>query len=289
MYCIFTDKNTDKGNYDHIIPLSLGGSNKFCTWCDIDFNSKMGSKIDGAIANDPLIMLARSKTDTRGHSNKRPIPIWKNTRTEDGKKVSLTFGEDLKLFDVKERENVSIEENAKLKSTININRHAPLKFVLKVSLGGIYHLFGQDTNNIIDHHEIRDLVRIDADKPEFFEIASNSKIVCCDRFHPDADKGAAIYKAICQYDNLSKFMAIFYNDGIGIHVGILGSYLGSVILPIKNNKLLNKKISENNFDMGVIISMKRNSIESLPLRDWAIKLRDSIEKNSYQNKDSILK
>ena len=54
IYCPYTDKylSTNEVNREHIIPLSLGGVNGFEIPVSIDFNSKAGSNIDGALAND---------------------------------------------------------------------------------------------------------------------------------------------------------------------------------------------------------------------------------------------
>jgi hypothetical protein len=80
MYCIYTDTEVAEvdGNYDHIIPLSLGGDDGFCVWSDRQFNSKIGSKVDGTLTNDSLIMLARRDADARGHSGTEPLPVWKS-------------------------------------------------------------------------------------------------------------------------------------------------------------------------------------------------------------------
>ena len=57
MYCIYTDRDVAEadGNQDHIIPLSLGGSDDFTVWADERFNSRMGSTVDGAIHKDFFI------------------------------------------------------------------------------------------------------------------------------------------------------------------------------------------------------------------------------------------
>ena len=66
MYCIYTDTDVAEadGNYDHIVALSLGGDNGFCVWSDKKFNSDLGHKIDGALANDGLC--SRVAAPTRG-------------------------------------------------------------------------------------------------------------------------------------------------------------------------------------------------------------------------------
>ncbi|MGE0516336.1 MAG: hypothetical protein AB7O71_20530 [Hyphomicrobiaceae bacterium] len=91
-YCIYTVREVavGDGNSDHIIRLSLGGLNGFETWCDAVYNSNIGSKVDGAIANDFLVM-ARWNADARGHSDKPPLPVWKRS-TIAGKPVQIKLG-----------------------------------------------------------------------------------------------------------------------------------------------------------------------------------------------------
>ena len=102
MYCIYTDAEVpdSAGNYDHIIPLSLGGSDSFCVWSDRNFNSKVGSSIDGALANDALIVLARRDADARGHSGTEVLPTWKKT-TLDGRPVQVSWGDEVKVWDAR--------------------------------------------------------------------------------------------------------------------------------------------------------------------------------------------
>ena len=73
------------------------------------FNSKLGAKIEGAVANDPLIMFARREADARGHSGTEPGRVWRNSEFE-GRPVQVKFGKDgLKIWDVKSR--TYLEEN----------------------------------------------------------------------------------------------------------------------------------------------------------------------------------
>jgi hypothetical protein len=70
IYCPYTDRDIpiDDSNPEHIIPLSLGGLNGFTLPVSKDFNSRAGSEIDGALANDFLVMSERDKHSVWGHS-----------------------------------------------------------------------------------------------------------------------------------------------------------------------------------------------------------------------------
>jgi len=87
IYCPYTDREISESdaNREHIIPLSLGGLDGFEIPVCRDFNSKVGSKIDGALANDFLILMKRNELDVRGHSNKKPKAVAKkSTDTSTG-------------------------------------------------------------------------------------------------------------------------------------------------------------------------------------------------------------
>ena len=57
-------------SFEHIIPLSLGGTHQLTTWdvC-IKANSDCGSGIDGPFADHPFVQMQRQTLGLRGHSN----------------------------------------------------------------------------------------------------------------------------------------------------------------------------------------------------------------------------
>ena len=85
IYCPYTDQDIPevRASPEHIIPLSLGGVNGFEIPVDAAFNSKVGTVLDGALANEFLFALRRTEFDTRGHSGKRPSAIIKNASYGD--------------------------------------------------------------------------------------------------------------------------------------------------------------------------------------------------------------
>jgi hypothetical protein len=56
VYCPYTDLQLAESECspEHIVPLSLGGTNGFELPVSASFNSKLGHEIDGAMANDFL-------------------------------------------------------------------------------------------------------------------------------------------------------------------------------------------------------------------------------------------
>jgi hypothetical protein len=62
MWCPYTDREIDEceSNLEHILPIALGGCDAFTIGVVRSANSTIGSEIDGALANDPLIAFAHS-------------------------------------------------------------------------------------------------------------------------------------------------------------------------------------------------------------------------------------
>ena len=71
IYCLYSNRELpeSKTNREHIIPLSLGGVNGFEIAVDATLNSEIGTALDGALANELLFALRRTKYDARGHSS----------------------------------------------------------------------------------------------------------------------------------------------------------------------------------------------------------------------------
>lgn len=138
MYCIYTDKDVpeDKGNLDHIIPLSLGGLDEFVTWSEEAINSIMGSKIDGALHKDSFIQFALKETGVTGHSKTPVERRWRKV-TMDGKPIQITWGkEKVTFWDSRERREIGEQEVAgkELQVELKVDAYLAFKFIAKVSL-----------------------------------------------------------------------------------------------------------------------------------------------------------
>jgi hypothetical protein len=272
MYCIYTDQEVEEanGNFDHIIPLSLGGLDQFCIWADEVFNSRMGEKIDGAIANDPLIMFARREADARGHSGIEPIPRWRKSEFE-GRPVQVTFGKDgIRIWDAKSQTYIDEEyfTGKPITSELRMDRFASIRFVAKTALGGSYFVYGDQIKAAIDCNELRRLISMDVVAARNDSAFLNSKVIICDRFHPDTNHkaDAAMYKALCEFTQRSTFICVPHHDSISFHVGVVGVYLGSIICPAETSKIPN---DAELHDLGHVVLLWPGSIERLSLRQLA--------------------
>ena len=235
VYCIYTDTEvTDtSGNYDHIIPLSLGGSNDFCVWSELNFNSKIGSKVDGALPNDALIMLARRDADARGHSGNEVLPAWKKT-TFEGRPVQVSWGEEVKVWDSRARACLDPNDflNKPMESRWIYNPFARSKFTAKVALGGGYFLFGDSFLGATDCNELRRMLAAD-DLTKFrTTFVAHDPVL---KGHWPTDIIA--FRLMCEFKGRSTLIVIPMADGIAFHLGVLGMYVGSIFCAGNTSKL----------------------------------------------------
>jgi len=236
MYCIYTDTDVSEkdGNYDHVIPLALGGDNGFCVWSDENFNSTIGSKIDGALSNDPLIMLARHYADARGYSDTPPVPLWKRSVFQ-GRPVQVSLGDEVKVWDAKANKYLPPEEflQKRMESTLRYDYRLRSKFTGKVALGGGYFLFRDTFLTAIDCEELRRLLKVE-DVTKFKTTLIAHDPVLTGRWPNDI----AGFRLLCEFKRRTTFIALPYATGIAFHVGVLGMYVGSIFCSGDVSKLV---------------------------------------------------
>jgi hypothetical protein len=226
MYCIYTDAEVDNanGNYDHIIPLSLGGNDAFCVWSDKNFNSVVGSKIDGAVANDALIMLARRDADARGHSGIEPVPVWRKS-TLEGRPVQVSFGDEVKVWDARAKSYLDPNYflNKPMESRWIYNPYVRSRLTAKVALGAGYFVFGLSFRAMADCGELRKMLTADLSAFKTTLVAHDP--VLKGRWPSQDIPG---YRMMCEYQGRTTLIVLPMATGIAFHLGVLGMYVGSI-------------------------------------------------------------
>ena len=243
MYCIYANRDIaeENGNYDHIFPLALGGKNQFKVWSDKQLNSRIGTEVDGALVSDPLIELALQSSGVKGHNKKPRTPRWKRS-TLNGEPIQVSLGKDeLLVWDPKQNRELSEEEisGQEFTSTLKIGWYTCLRFVAKVVLAGGYFLYSDEFRSAVNCDHLRSLVFLNIEQMKSDNTFANYAINFCDRFHPDSRlaSAAGIYRTLCECIDRSLFIAIPHHSSISFHVGVVGVYIGSMIVPAKTDEL----------------------------------------------------
>jgi hypothetical protein len=243
MYCIYTDTEvpTEKGNRDHVIPLSLGGQDEFVVWSDRDVNSRLGSEVDGKLGQDSLVRMAIRDSGVKGHSGKEAVPVWKNSRI-NGRPTQVTWGKDKVIaWDAIDRRELADDEfiGQEMSTTWKIDLHLTTRFLAKVALGSGYFIYGDAFRSIVDCEALRELALLDRETAKKSARLVSSAIAICDRFHEDACPGRPghLHRVTVETFPRSIVVSIPHNDAISIHVGLVGMYIGSIIIPAATENL----------------------------------------------------
>lgn len=281
MYCPYTDEELlpEETNCEHIIPLSLGGVNQFVISVNSKFNAEVGSKVDGVLANDFLVLPRRIALDARGHTKKKPSAISKKSTMGDQKlpvQIEFFSEEGLKVYDAIERRYLTEEEisGKKFTSRFRFDRFSRLRFAAKVALAAGYFVFGEWFRQNVAHHELRALMNLHSlPDPEDF---GGFRTRVYDEFtRPSgADQNQfAMDEALCR---LVRGSCVYFVPGpvnLGIAVGVLGEYLATLNVPAITDEF--PFWDEN--DLGHAVLLEDGKMERVSYRQFARRVYDALQ------------
>ncbi len=279
MYCPYTDEELlpDEINREHIVPLSLGGSNQFTIGVNAKFNAEVGSKVDGVLANDFLILPRRIELDARGHTKKKPIAIVKNSTMGDQKlpvQVEFFSEEGLKVYDPIKRRNLTEEEASgkSYTSSFTLQRFSRLRFAAKVALAGGYFVFGDWFRQNVDHHELRALMNL-ASSPNPEDVKGFQTKVYDEFTQPsEADRQQFATDEVCCRSVIGS--CVYFVPGpvnLGVVIGVLGKYLATLNVPAQTSAF---PFSNEN-DLGHVVLLERGEMERISYRQFARRVYDA--------------
>lgn len=270
MYCIYTDKDVpnDNGNLDHVVPLSLGGLDEFVVWSDRDVNSKLGSEVDGKLSQDQLVRMALRDAGVKGHSGKEAAPVWKKSYV-NGRPSKLTWGKDKVIaWDAIDRRELAEDEliGKEISTKWQIDLHVPTRFIAKVALGAGHFIYGDAIRSALNCESLRQLALLDRQSARNSSCLSHSGIMICDRFHRDSQPGQPghMYRVAVESIRRSVVLSIPHDDAVSFHVGLVGMYIGSLIVPAVTDSL--PKCEEH--DLGHVLLLAPGPFERRSFRDF---------------------
>lgn len=249
--------------------LVAGGHNDFVVWSDEKTNSDLGSQVDGKLKNDPLLVFALRDAGVTGHSKKPVVPVWKRVDL-DGRPTQITWGVDRAVaWDARDRRELSEAEFAGRKMTANLtlDNHVVRRFLGKIALGAGYFVYGDPFREAIDCQPLRELATLDLDTARASECLKATDVMICDRFHPDSYAGgnAHMYRVLIEAYGRSIVICVPHDDAISFHVGLVGTYIGSIICPAITTDLP----SDGDHDLGHVICLAPGPYNRLSFRALA--------------------
>jgi hypothetical protein len=277
-YCPYTDKELPEyeTTQEHILPLSLGGINGFEIPVSKDFNSKVGSSIDGKLANDFLIMLRRNKLNVKGHSNKRPVFRAKNAMNLDtGTPLQVRLNEfqsEMAVWNpIQKRLLEKSEHPHKLHFQTQMDTDIDIQFVAKTALSAGYFMYGEIFRQNVKHEELRLIMSTPLSKMgnEIYSIETTAD----GRFSADNNKMLQILRACCTGVKHRSIVGVVpSNTSISVFVGVLGYYIGMVNVPANTDKFPNYGA----YNWGHVVYVQNKKLIRLSFAKLLDKMRGAV-------------
>ena len=234
IYCPYTDRDIpiSESTPEHIIPLALGGLNTFTLPVSANFNSQVGSEIDGALANDFLVKGQRDKHGARGHSGKHPEYVVRNASDAvTGETLQVTLGQrrGLRIWSPREMRDVTGRAQ-KIKIAFSMDMDVELRFVAKAALSAGYFFHGNRFRHQVKHRDLRMIMN---HRPnEMGEALTTIEARYDQRFRePETDNDRIRRAIVTGFGARSVVALIPDSHSLSVVVGILGNYLGTLNVP----------------------------------------------------------
>lgn len=246
IYCPYTDREILEraASSEHIIPLSLGGASSFNILVDQSFNSKVGTELDGALANEFLWGLERTKCDARGHSGKAPLVTIRNASygmDSRQAEVRIHRKHGIAVWDVRDREYKTNPGLIRINTSLNV--YLPCRFAAKVALAAGYYVYGNLFRKYVDHSQLRDVMSIDPAQLDLnkgiTELGLDHLTILYDDYlqEPPSDSRSkvSVLREFCERIKGSVVVLTPGPDYLMVGVGLMGRYLAMVNVPAKTD------------------------------------------------------
>ncbi|MGG2638803.1 hypothetical protein [Pseudomonas aeruginosa] len=274
-YCIYLDGPSADLSKEHIIPMSLGGLDGFCIQADRQFNNAVGSKVDGAVANDFLVLFNRDKANAKGHSGAQPQPVARRATLIDGSPVQITFSKSgLQIYDLKQRKYVEKGEcrGGQVKiDGLKLDLNADIKFVAKVALAAGFYAYGDLFRKGVMHSEARKIVNASSLADIRPDVRLYTRFQSEQELHDPSN--LQIFKMIVQQSSCSCVLIIPGKDCFGVVVGVLGEFMGMINMPADTAGFPN----EGDYDLGHCIFLQNGEVKRMSFRRVITTLTEYLE------------
>ena len=273
IYCPYTDRDVleAQSSREHIIPLSLGGVDGLAIPVDTAFNSRVGSKLDGALANEFLFALKRTKFDARGHSGKKPVARVKSAiYGEDNRPAQVDFHSKERLNVWDSRDGEIKERVPRFNISLSIDIDIPIRFAAKVALAAGYYAYGDLFREHVEHQQFRDVMNTDLRKLDLTKASADLGLGHLTprvdsylrelSYEPENDDLNSI-RAFCSSVEGSVVVIAPGHDSFGVGVGILGQFVATVLAPAQTDTFPN----DGNYAWGHVMAITGKTLKRYSL------------------------
>lgn len=275
IYCPYTDRmiSESSASLEHVMPLSLGGSDDFTILVDRDANSQLGSAVDGALSNDPIVAMMRAKKGATGQSGKPFAAKWKKTKGPGDRPLQAVIGENsFELFDPVQRRILEDNETRgwELKTSLRMDPYIRIPFAAKVALGTGYFLFGDLFREHCSHDQLRDCLEPVREADE--ALLKGNKIRYLDRLldrnNDRAQGDHQIFEQIISYYNCSAVILRIGANSLCFSIGLFGEWQSTITVPANGHFFP----VDDEFDQGYSVLMDEGKLRLISFRRAAYEM-----------------
>jgi hypothetical protein len=288
LYCIYSDKEISSNEItkEHIIPLSLGGSDEFVISVDRESNARIGSKIDGALSNDFVMQFLRKAHDLRGHSNKEVQVTLRSARLQPaGEKVRVIFHHDhVEYYDVVNDRGLDSGVRRKFESTIFVDVMCGARFTAKTLLAAGYYIYGELFRQYADHSSLRTYMNAAFEQPA--AKTKNTNLRLYDPCRPVAAAHVPTYemmREICRWLKSSCVLIMLCQDSFIGTVGIMGELIASINVPAQAEMFPNS----GDYTLGQVAYFLDGHLIRKSFYDVALELGEAIRDKTHVCSESL--
>ncbi len=259
--CPYLDRHVKEHDVteDHIVPLSLGGCNQLTVAASREANSRIGTEIEGALANEFFFANYRVAANAHGRSGRPPAFIIKNASSSEHTgplRVLLSPGQ-IQCYDPREHKSLDRLSDIRFDTKVQFGNfyHLRARFLAKVALGICYYEFGQGFHVHAQHNDLRRVLWARADSPVWCDpdlpINVDMPVIgeeC--RSHISVS-----IRYMCRSVGRRSCLAIVPTSGrLNVYVGILGHYAGLMGFDCEVDRLW--KEPENRYGLFLLVRDK---------------------------------
>lgn len=255
-YCPYTDTEIPDAECspEHIVPLSMGGVNGFEIPVCASFNSRVGSTIDGAMANSFFILNLRNQFLVKGHRKKHPVFVAKNAKGMESNRplqVHLDRHGGFKVWNPIEKIETKKRIPENISFSVDIDPHLGIRFCAKVALSAGYFVYGELFRNNVKHSELRTLMNHSISELSEEEIYSFETLVDTD-LQTENQPQVRVFRHICEAASPYSVVGLVPNSTrISVFVGVMGKYIGMLNTPAVTRSFPYK----GNYELGHVLYM----------------------------------
>lgn len=233
-------------NDEHVIPKSLGGFRSTVIRASIRLNSHFATRIDGPVADDPLIIFGRRDARARGHSRKDPLPrlrgarAWKRGEALPGGEARYTVeipgSGQAKVWDRRAgaylRGDV-FKDTAFFIEDWKIDHLARLRFAVKTLVGVGWKLFHTDLLDSLDMDFLRAILSPDTDP----EASVSGRLTFSDPVlatqDPEEQRALKDLEQALVREKITTILMREFDGDLEWSVACVGHLVGTIRVPVK--------------------------------------------------------